>query len=186
VTSVSSEYLKRRPLPWPLTESSVGYISRRFDRGRDSSNDPLRQSKPLPSRFVVPRVSQKPLARGTFVCAGCGRSKPIFFADYVGPEGPGGSMHIPGVVSTTVADTPNKIYIGGLPTYLNDEQVMELLKVRDCNSLNSASTILTWRCFCPTVFRRAQIVQLGQGRGWPDGTFQGMYERTEQAARFID
>lgn len=38
-------------------------------------------------------------------------------------------MHIPGVVSTTVADTPNKIYIGGLPTYLNDEQVMELLKV---------------------------------------------------------
>jgi hypothetical protein len=39
-------------------------------------------------------------------------------------------MHIPGVVSTTVADTPNKIYIGGLPTYLNDEQVMELLKVR--------------------------------------------------------
>jgi hypothetical protein len=49
--------------------------------------------------------------------------------DYVGPEGPGGSLHIPGVVSTTVADTPNKIYIGGLPTYLNDEQVMELLKV---------------------------------------------------------
>jgi splicing factor U2AF subunit len=50
-------------------------------------------------------------------------------SDYVGPEGPGGSLHIPGVVSTTVADTPNKIYIGGLPTYLNDEQVMELLKV---------------------------------------------------------
>lgn len=48
--------------------------------------------------------------------------------DYIGPEGPGGSVHIPGVVSTTVADTPNKIYIGGLPTYLNDEQVMELLK----------------------------------------------------------
>jgi hypothetical protein len=49
--------------------------------------------------------------------------------DYIGPEGPNGSAHIPGVVSTTVADTPNKIYIGGLPTYLNDEQVMELLKV---------------------------------------------------------
>lgn len=25
-------------------------------------------------------------------------------------------------------DSPNKLFIGGLPTYLNDEQVMELLK----------------------------------------------------------
>jgi splicing factor U2AF subunit len=48
--------------------------------------------------------------------------------DYMGPEGPPGSIHIPGVVSTTVQDSPNKIYIGGLPTYLGDEQVMELLK----------------------------------------------------------
>jgi splicing factor U2AF subunit len=48
--------------------------------------------------------------------------------DYVGPEGATGSVHIPGVVSTTVQDSPNKIYIGGLPTYLGDEQVMELLK----------------------------------------------------------
>lgn len=48
--------------------------------------------------------------------------------DYLGPEGPPGSIHIPGVVSTTVQDSPNKIYIGGLPTYLGDEQVMELLK----------------------------------------------------------
>ncbi|KAJ9094185.1 hypothetical protein QFC19_008036 [Naganishia cerealis] len=48
--------------------------------------------------------------------------------DYVGPEGAAGSIHIPGVVSTTVQDSPNKIYIGGLPTYLGDEQVMELLK----------------------------------------------------------
>lgn len=48
--------------------------------------------------------------------------------DYMGPEGLAGSIHIPGVVSTTVQDSPNKIYIGGLPTYLGDEQVMELLK----------------------------------------------------------
>ncbi|GHJ88275.1 hypothetical protein NliqN6_4677 [Naganishia liquefaciens] len=48
--------------------------------------------------------------------------------DYMGPEGAPGSIHIPGVVSTTVQDSPNKIYIGGLPTYLGDEQVMELLK----------------------------------------------------------
>ncbi|CAG8592643.1 15041_t:CDS:2 [Rhizophagus irregularis] len=37
-------------------------------------------------------------------------------------------IHVPGVVSTNVPDSPNKIFIGGLPTYLNDEQVMELLK----------------------------------------------------------
>ena len=48
--------------------------------------------------------------------------------DYIGPESMGGGIHIPGVVSTTVQDSPNKIYIGGLPTYLGDEQVMELLK----------------------------------------------------------
>lgn len=37
-------------------------------------------------------------------------------------------IHVPGVVSTNVPDSPNKIFIGGLPLYLNDEQVMELLK----------------------------------------------------------
>ncbi|KAJ2959135.1 hypothetical protein NQZ79_g5353 [Umbelopsis isabellina] len=38
------------------------------------------------------------------------------------------AVHVPGLVSTNVPDTPNKIYVGGLPTYLNDDQVMELLK----------------------------------------------------------
>ncbi|CAG8527706.1 2574_t:CDS:2 [Ambispora gerdemannii] len=37
-------------------------------------------------------------------------------------------IHVPGVVSTNVPDSPHKIFIGGLPTYLNDEQVIELLK----------------------------------------------------------
>eukprot|EP01098_Paradermamoeba_levis_P016345 TRINITY_DN8785_c0_g1_i1.p1 TRINITY_DN8785_c0_g1~~TRINITY_DN8785_c0_g1_i1.p1 ORF type:complete len:321 (+),score=100.30 TRINITY_DN8785_c0_g1_i1:775-1737(+) len=37
------------------------------------------------------------------------------------------SAHIPGIVSTNVPDTPNKIFIGGLPAYLNDEQVKELV-----------------------------------------------------------
>ncbi|BGP27761.1 splicing factor U2AF 65 kDa subunit [Rhodotorula toruloides] len=36
--------------------------------------------------------------------------------------------HVPGVVSTNVPDTVNKIFIGGLPSYLTDDQVMELLK----------------------------------------------------------
>lgn len=47
--------------------------------------------------------------------------------DYVGPDTVT-TTHIPGVVSTNVPDTPNKIFIGGLPSYLNDVQVMELLQ----------------------------------------------------------
>lgn len=31
--------------------------------------------------------------------------------------------HIPGVVSTVVPDGPFKVFCGGLPTYLNDDQV---------------------------------------------------------------
>ncbi len=47
--------------------------------------------------------------------------------DYAGPDSnPLG--FVPGVVSTIVPDSANKIFVGGLPTYLNDEQVMELLK----------------------------------------------------------
>jgi len=49
--------------------------------------------------------------------------------DYAGPDvNPPQALHVPGVISTNVPDGPNKIYIGGLPTYLNEEQVIELLK----------------------------------------------------------
>jgi len=37
------------------------------------------------------------------------------------------AMLVPGVVSTNVLDSPNKIFIGGLPIYLNEDQVKELL-----------------------------------------------------------
>ena len=33
------------------------------------------------------------------------------------------ATHIPGVVSTVVPDTINKIFVGGLPNYLNEDQV---------------------------------------------------------------
>lgn len=42
-------------------------------------------------------------------------------------HGEGQATHIPGVVSTVVADTVNKIFVGGLPNYLNEDQVKELL-----------------------------------------------------------
>jgi splicing factor U2AF subunit len=47
--------------------------------------------------------------------------------DYGGPDPMGASFHVPGVVSTNVPDSINKIFVGGLPAYLNEEQVMELL-----------------------------------------------------------
>ncbi|GAA5820955.1 hypothetical protein JCM11251_001895 [Rhodosporidiobolus azoricus] len=48
--------------------------------------------------------------------------------DFIGADPNEIAPHVPGVVSTNVPDTVNKIFIGGLPSYLNDEQVMELLK----------------------------------------------------------
>jgi splicing factor U2AF 65 kDa subunit len=49
--------------------------------------------------------------------------------DYGGYEAaPPVGVHVPGVVSTNVPDTPNKIFVGGLPTYLDENQVQELLK----------------------------------------------------------
>jgi splicing factor U2AF subunit len=37
------------------------------------------------------------------------------------------SVYVPGVVSTIVPDSAHKLFIGGLPNYLNDDQVKELL-----------------------------------------------------------
>ena len=34
------------------------------------------------------------------------------------------TVHIPGVVSTVVPDSPHKVFIGGLPNYLNEDQVL--------------------------------------------------------------
>ena len=48
--------------------------------------------------------------------------------DYGGPEMIPASVHVPGVVSTNVLDSINKVFVGGLPAYLNEEQVQELLK----------------------------------------------------------
>jgi len=49
--------------------------------------------------------------------------------DYGGDIMPGSpGVHVPGAVSTNVPDSINKIFVGGLPTYLNEDNVMELLK----------------------------------------------------------
>lgn len=45
--------------------------------------------------------------------------------DYQAPAAP--SSYIPGIISTNVPDSPNKIFVGGLPANLNEEQVKDLL-----------------------------------------------------------
>ncbi|CAK8693064.1 splicing factor U2AF 50 kDa subunit-like [Clavelina lepadiformis] len=37
------------------------------------------------------------------------------------------AVHLPGVISTVVQDSQHKIFVGGLPNYLNEDQVKELL-----------------------------------------------------------
>merc|ERR1719184_262312 len=38
-----------------------------------------------------------------------------------------GLAGIPGMISTVVSDSPNKLFVAGLPNYLNEDQVKELL-----------------------------------------------------------
>lgn len=45
-----------------------------------------------------------------------------------GLENVGGGMGaMPGIVSTVVPDSADKIFVGGIPNYLNEDQVQELL-----------------------------------------------------------
>ncbi|KAJ2715909.1 hypothetical protein H4R19_000937, partial [Coemansia spiralis] len=37
-------------------------------------------------------------------------------------------LNVPGVLASSIPDTPNKIYVGGLPMYLQEDQVVELLR----------------------------------------------------------
>jgi splicing factor U2AF 65 kDa subunit len=59
--------------------------------------------------------------------------------DYGGIDMSQPAVHVPGVVSTNVPDSINKIFVGGLPTYLNEEQVMELLK--SCGELKAFNLV---------------------------------------------
>ena len=66
------------------------------------------------------------------------------------------NLTVPGVVSTVVADSPNKIFIGGLPNYLNEDQVKELLmsfgQLRAFNLVKDSATGLSkGYAFCEYV-----------------------------------
>lgn len=38
-------------------------------------------------------------------------------------------IHLSGIISTIVGDSPNKVFVGGLPNYLNDDQVSWLISI---------------------------------------------------------
>ncbi|KAJ2881819.1 hypothetical protein IWW38_005742, partial [Coemansia aciculifera] len=52
--------------------------------------------------------------------------------DYIPPAGQPEPrppvINVPGVISNTVPDSPNKVYVGGLPSFINGDQVIELLR----------------------------------------------------------
>merc|ERR1712095_39123 len=56
-------------------------------------------------------------------------------------------MGISGVVSTVVPDSANKVFLGGLPNYLNEDQVKELLtsfgQLRAFNLVKDSATGLS-------------------------------------------
>ncbi|KAJ6636175.1 Splicing factor U2AF 50 kDa subunit, partial [Pseudolycoriella hygida] len=63
-------------------------------------------------------------------------------------DGGGAALTVPGgVISTVVPDSPHKIFIGGLPNYLNEDQVKELLlsfgQLRAFNLVKDAATGLS-------------------------------------------
>ncbi|XP_047995156.1 splicing factor U2AF 50 kDa subunit [Leguminivora glycinivorella] len=72
--------------------------------------------------------------------------RPHDYQPMPGTENP--SINVPaGVISTVVPDSPHKIFIGGLPNYLNEDQVKELLmsfgQLRAFNLVKDSSTGLS-------------------------------------------
>ncbi|THD26264.1 Splicing factor U2AF large subunit [Fasciola hepatica] len=66
------------------------------------------------------------------------------------------SVVVPGVVSTVVQDSPHKVFVGGLPNYLNEDQVKELLlsfgPLKGFNLVKDSSTGLSkGYAFCEYV-----------------------------------
>ncbi|WVQ81323.1 hypothetical protein IAT38_003446 [Cryptococcus sp. DSM 104549] len=57
-----------------------------------------------------------------------------------------------GSIAPSVADSPNKLFVGGIPTYLNDEQVMELLKsfgeLKSFNLVKESAGVSKGFAFC--------------------------------------
>lgn len=66
--------------------------------------------------------------------------------DYLPPTGQDQqpSIYLPGVISTNVPDSPNKLFVGGIPQSLSQDQIMELLlsfgELRSFNLVKDSTT----------------------------------------------
>ena len=103
---------KRLQTPWPL----MGLFCKTRHWKSADQRTTLRSRESAVSRDLIQHCTWQlasfinllhPFCRGVCVCV-CSDMQP---------------KHIPGVVSTVVPDGPWKIFCGGLPTYLSDDQV---------------------------------------------------------------
>jgi len=96
--------------------------------------------------------------------------------------------HIPGVISTVVPDGPWKIFCGGLPTYLSDDQVKELLSsFGDLRSFNlvkdSGTTFSKGYCFFEYVNQEITDVAIAGLNGMQLGDKKLVVQRASVGAK---
>lgn len=96
--------------------------------------------------------------------------------------------HIPGVVSTVVADTINKVFIGGLPNYLNEDQVRELLtmfgELRSFNLVkDSAAGLSKGYAFCEYVDVAITDIAIAGLSGMPLGDKKLVVQRASVGSK---
>lgn len=98
------------------------------------------------------------------------------------------ASHIPGVVSTVVADTINKVFIGGLPNYLNEDQVRELLtmfgELRSFNLVkDSAAGLSKGYAFCEFVDTGITDIAIAGLNGMPLGDKKLIVQRASVGSK---
>jgi len=96
--------------------------------------------------------------------------------------------HIPGVVSTVVADTVNKVFVGGLPNYLNEDQVRELLtmfgELRSFNLVkDSAAGLSKGYAFCEFVDAGITDIAIAGLNGMPLGDKKLIVQRASVGSK---
>lgn len=98
--------------------------------------------------------------------------------------------HIPGVVSTVVPDGPWKIFCGGLPTYLSDDQVKELLssfgELRAFNLVkDSGTTFSKGYCFFEYVNHELTDIAIAGLNGMQLGDKKLVVQRASVGAKVL-
>ncbi|XP_006893799.1 PREDICTED: splicing factor U2AF 65 kDa subunit-like [Elephantulus edwardii] len=98
------------------------------------------------------------------------------------------SVYVPGVVSTVVPDSAHKLFIGGLPIYLNEERVKELLTsfgpLKSFNLVKDSATGLSkGYAFCEYVDINVTDQTIAGLNGMPLGDKKLMVQRASVGAK---